>query len=732
MIKPPERVEIPEEEQPRERFARFLAIAIVLSTVGLALIEFAHGYDAKSGDHAGIEAQALGIQAQGASARTTALTHLQIDIFTQAEVERTRAGNAVQDLLTQSTASSNSDSTGPLNEQSRWNALAKLTEDFTPIHEDSPTGPDKDIAFPGVALANAERESTRLSALQDAANEERQAWEARLSQYAVILTLFAVAIYLFGLSLTLQTGVRRIITGLAVVLVVSGTLWGAGMQISRPGQAAPAVADDYANARLGFLTAHTHEDLQKVDALYSKVIDERPTYSQAYVDRSSVRFEMGSPEFPYSNITSLTTGDALRSSTQDIQKAYDLGLRTFFVLNNLAANDLLLGIQNNDLSLVRRAQDLTQQGIAIDSSQPLLYSNLAGARLLLGDTAGARHAFDDEIDRTLYSGEDHHRRVDPGQSYTNEQLSGTLTGLELIGSKRSDLKQAVDEARNQLVGGLLGKGAGRDLSVQKLAVEVHPSDLRWTASIPGFDPNQDTLVTQWYRNDPGKMGWAAINQVSGIKSKNIQPDADVGADGYFGYDLFINATTTCTAPGSYRVDVYVNGKLSTSASSANQNGDLQASFLRGAGVAICRPKDWTHDNEDFIRGLDDAYMSPDKHHGVVVYRIQNPDVRLGTDDKSRATLYRDALLGENNVVSIVPTQLADSRSDPSPPQAFLPSEKGTTVAYMVSSTSLQKVLVGSGVAFDGSVVVGLVFGPPGDFDRGGNAAALFDAMVLTG
>lgn len=728
MIKPPERVEIPEDEAPRERFARFLAVAIVVSTLLLALVEFAHGYDSQREDSAAVDAQRYGAQRLGAATRADDLARTDLQIFGIAEDERTRAGNQAQiglnrivvDALANTDASNDPQFTNVLATDKRYNALAALTEKLTTIDEGSTYGPDHDPGFPGRDLSQATMESEKLFAQQDAANEEREAWEGRLSQYAVLLTLLAVAVYLFGLSLTLQAGVRRIITGLAVALVLVSAGWGGGLQLVRPSRAPDAAADAYAHGRVDALTALTVADLKKAEAELSQAISLRPTFAEAYVERAGIRFIEGSPEFGQNGIISITSSDALHESTADLQKAYDLGLRTFELLNNLADGDILVGLYDNDASYYQKAIDLTNQGLAVDDSNPLLYGNLGQAKLLIGDQAGAGSAFDQMVDRTLYIGEKHTPRDD--SFFEQEELSGMLTALQLDADHRPDLAGQVKTLKEHLVAAIHPPKKTTPVAIQDAQAQVFPSTLQWTGTIPSLTAD-DTVSVQWYHQDPQKLGWGAIGGTSGVYTP--QPNGPPGE--YYDLHRFVLDTGGCTIPGRYRVEVYVNGHLSATAEADADSSVLQPALSRSMGVALCIPKGWVHDDSDFIRGLGDAWTSPDKSHGAAMLRFEKPDPSIGSDDTSRAIAYRDELI-PSYFDHVMPQGLKPTTSITPQTQYFL-GLNSQTVVYETDGNG-NEALVGCGVNTDGSIIVGVIYGPTDDFGSSQIGQHVFDGLLL--
>ncbi len=64
----------------------------------------------------------------------------------------------------------------------------------------------------------------------------------------------------------------------------------------------------------------------------------------------------------------------------------------------------------------------------------------------------------------------------------------------------------------------------------------------------------------------------------------------------------------CLPEGSYRVELYVNGRLAAEASTTTDFGDLDAFMARDLTMAFCHPSDWVR-REDRLPGLIDGFQS---------------------------------------------------------------------------------------------------------------------------
>jgi hypothetical protein len=727
MMRPPERVDVPEEHEMRERFARMLAILIVVATLGVAALEFLHSVADKNADHAGVEAQKLGVQRQGELVRADDAVRSQVDTFAYGELQRARGGNAFQQFLLPNIQQGSAEAKLLQLEETRWTQLADLTGKLTDIKADSSTAPAQDLAFPNLAVSQKQRESNRLFALQDASNELRGKWQNRVGLLSVILTMFAVAIYLFGLSLTLHAAIRRGLVGLGLLLVAVGTVWTLALQFGVPTAAPEQAADEYADGVTALATFYAQPGdtgLRAADRHFSKAIELRPTFAQAYVQRSQVRFLLGSPQRSDS-VVSITTNDALRAQGDDLRHAYDLGNRDKLLLNNLAANSLLLAIHQNQAGEYASAQTYLDAALHLDDNDPLLYYNRGLSLLGQGKTDAARAAYQAAVERTLYTDPAAKTaRNDPAREQA--YVGGALTPLDLLASQRTDLTTQVRAIKELIVNGVDNrKGqSGGDAKLSNMALQVFPGELQWTGTITGYS-TKDEVSTQWYYQGPQKLGWSVLSPVSGDRSPTS--DSTGGPDDYFTITRYLQATGQCLQPGGYRVEVYVNGHLAGTAQKDSTIPALTAAGMADVGASVCHPADWKPDQNNVLRGFSSGLHSGDGAAGIYVLRFQNPSVPAGTDHRTEAKAFRDQFF---SLPGFLPSA-ANPQLDTETTSPYFLGLSGANEAYYTYSGG--QLRIGSGVTSDGAVLIGVVFAPndqwQGDHTTGD---AIFNSMISLG
>ena len=752
MMRPPERVEIPEEEElHRERFARILAVLIVIATLGVATAEYLHSIADKYADQSGVSAQKLSIIRQGQLVRAADAQRASIDNFAWAEQQRTEHANAFQEYLAPSVAQGSSQAAQLMLAEDRWSTLADLTGSLTNLKAGDVTSPEGDPRFPNALLSDAQRDSDVTFAVQDAFNLLRADWQSRAGLLSVVLTLFAVGTYLFGLSLSLQENVRRYLVGLGVALVAVGAVSTAALEFLNPTspsalceikatdvsecdrsnsniQAAHAYADGV-HALNTFYTQPGIQGLQQADDAFTTAIRDRPRFAEAYLQRSQVRFLMGSPQGA-GIVASLASSSSLQMQGADLQQAYDLGLRDKLTLNNLAANRLLQAITQNNSGDYGDAASFVSDAIALDPNDPALYFNKGLALLGQGNAAAARQAYNDAVAHTLYT--DVGAKTKRGDPAAEEvYVADALTSLDLLGARRADLAGQVAATKQALVNGVDHQGGtGTQAKAGNVQLSVFAGQLEWTADIDNFDPSMDTVSTQWYYQDPGKLGWSVIPSVSGLS----QPQADASAGAANAFFLLVNyikPTQACLQPGRYKAEIYIDGVLAGSATADATQPVLKAEPMPDLALSFCAMPGWTLDDNNFLRGFSTGFKSQDAAAGAYFYLLQNPQEPAGTSVTDQERHWRDELLGPGGLaLSVLPSDAGTpTQTNEQTSVNNLGIDNETETDYSYSGGELK---IDTAVTSNGAIVAAFVFAPSDQWSANQPVpVTLFKSIVAT-
>jgi hypothetical protein len=691
--------DIPEEvhEPPAGRIAHLLAVAMVAATLGIAATELVSQYDGSQLAAAGAIAQQYGVQREGATQRGVEAALVKLDRVALTEEQRMRQALAFQDSLRQGGGQSAAAAAS-------WQRLLQTSEKLSDI---SPADlPDQDRRFPNRLLVEQQVTAAQLLAQQDAATAQAYAWQVRLSRYAVITTLFAVCLYLFGLGLTLRGGTRAAVAALASVFFVVAFGWGAQMQFTRPSAIDDLAASEYALGQQAENLAASEGGAAQLHAAYdhySKAIALRPEFSLAYQARAGVDFLLGSPQQDSGGFPSITSADALSAQRGDLQRAYDIDRRTkqadAGIDNDLAFAEILTAERNNDTTSYSRALDHLQQAIALDDVEAIPYYNSGLVLLGMGRSGEARTQYQKAVERTVH---DISAGVARDSFYQEALVASALTDLEMLAQHRGDLSSQVTATKELIVAGVQGRGDGTDRSVDTTSLVVTASKLVWAAPIPELGSN-DVVSQQWYRKAPQGDAWVADPSVSGVAAPfdMAQLDATLPPGTQASLSDYVLQASQCVAPGSYRVELYVNGHLHRSNSMDGGIQGMAPARLTDLGTALCHPDTWKADSDANIWGFVQGFVSPDARSRVYMLRFQGAASQGST---ATADLIDESLSALSGWLPDTP-QFADYPSA-SPYFMDLPSPLEKEYAYSGGT-----VHAAAGITPDHSVVVALLFKP---------------------
>jgi len=701
--------DLPSSDELVDSFARRIAVAIAVATFLAAIVGFLQHQASAENGAASLRAQRYAIEATGTLVLTQERARVTVNAWATSLEQRVHAANLSQELLYV-----------PESEKARlearrkeWISLAEHTEQLSGITRDSPEGPDMDPTFPSRLLVSSGREAIRLEALQDAANEVGGLWSNQATVYTAVLAILAVALYLLGFSLTI--GVRRAKRLFAVAgvgLVVVAGAWTATQVAASPRAPADEAADAYADGMVALGVAFDRSGLEAAERELSRAIELRPTFARAYLGRSSARFRMGSPQ--QEGFLSVISDEALAASSDDLARAYELGLDDTALMADLGFQRFLQGLHGNDEARLRESIDFSTRAIARAGDDPVPHFNLGVALLAAGRIDEARAAYADGIARTIY--------VDLAAGTLREEpytemtyVAGALTDLGILAAQRTDLQAVVDELRSTIVGSVAREAAGPagstggKAAVGRLAADVFPSLVQWRGDVTNLDGAADTLTVVWSRKDPGGTDWAVLPEVSALDvtpTENVDP-----SDGtHFGLARYIGATVPprCLPDGTYRVELFVDGRPVGTAEATTSSGSFEAFAARDLGAALCRPADWTPDPGREL-GTAAGYLAPDGDKGVGIVHLQVPT--LPGDQGELVVKMIDAAIG-----GLEPTLGSTPTYD---------EASGTGENYFMGLSDTRwrwydyeggYVRIGAGLDPDGGIYIGYVYGPVAWFD----------------
>jgi hypothetical protein len=743
-IEPPDPVE---HYEARDLFSRIVIVLIALTTVAAGATGYFHSRDATETDRVGVRAQELGVEAAEARVLGQQAAQTEFEKFELAQEELTQRAASMQRERFEALNTRVGNTAVPDPEVQRWAQLAERTGAQTEISEAGRYGPARDPSFPDLYFTSKQRDYWRLWALQDGTNEEYAAWKRHEVSYTTALTLFAVALYLFGLSVALRLRVTLYLAGLATVLVATGAVLAERTAATPPAPTSEHAADAYADGMVAFDLAKDPAAYRQAWQFFDQAVKARPGFAQAYSDRGDAAFQAASPQVM--GEPAITTPAAARAAADDHETAYTLGLRTAGLLWNLGYEKFHVALNAATYAdaqrLLAESIRFTNEGIAADPSEPTLRFNLGVAEVAAGHPHEAGDAFRAGVAATLaWAG--HNWRYT--RSAQNEFVGGALTDLNrllyarvLTSSPRARemLALNVRESKEYIVGSVSGRSAwpavpsdaGSGAPSVSTFVEPLPAGLRWYASLPDFHRGHDTLSVQWYYQDPNRLGWSVLTDVSQLNTRGLFRSARADRKGYLYSEVRYLGNTTpprCVQAGEYWVELYVNGQLVNSGPPAPQKVDplaTQAAVWRDLNAAACIPQDWEPWPAETTRGLDVGYRSPEHDSGMVVARFHHP----WAPDTDAATRRRVAAGYLNYTLRALNGGAAVRAWTPPPSSQEYLSLQSMDQSW--SQAGGRRMVAQTGVAEDGAVLVCAVFGPP-EFFQEVQAWAIFNSFTTFG
>ncbi len=262
--------------------------------------------------------------------------------------------------------------------------LMRLTAGFSPLLQ-APYLTDPIDGSPDLAqyYADKEYEPVYWQQQRDAAALSNSQWNTKAAAYVSVLTLFAVALFLFGIAVTIGGRLRGGFVALGVLMAIAATGWMLVMAVSpvraRSDAAMQAMAHGHVDVyRGGILRGWRENDAAMqyfqsgIDQLNAALkID--PSYGEALSERATAYLQAGEQR----QLERQDASQFLQYAIDDYHAAIEQGDESVNALWNLGWAYFLLGDQPASLSWTERAIEKAPQQIG-------LYLNKALALRALG------------------------------------------------------------------------------------------------------------------------------------------------------------------------------------------------------------------------------------------------------------------------------------------------------------------------------------------------------------
>jgi tetratricopeptide (TPR) repeat protein len=725
-----------------DRFGRAIAIVTVAATLCAAWTAVLQANAIRHHDEAAARAQELAAETLGVRSTSEGAARVQLERFELADQQRARAALARQELLFATGSRARELHT----QEVQWDDIAKQTDaqsnsiaeqdNAKPLVASGPFGPSSDATFPLRYLAQSRFESYVLSAERQGANRKATRAESQYSAFAVSFTMLAIAVFLFGYSLTPHGRPRRrLFAGTASAFVVVAATYAIVTTLKAPTEPPKAAAEAYAAGQVAADSSHPAQAVEH----FTKAIKLDPGFADAYVGRADAAFLASAPQALGSG-ASVTTSDALEKVIADERKARSLGVRDPLFYAELGSDLLALGLHNHDRGNLEEAASLLAKAAKQNQTDPQTTYDLGAARVALGRYAAADQAFEQAVERTMFVEGEHgakpERRDDPVSE--EEDLSVGMQDLQNVADRSGgDVAKHAEEAKQKLIeetaklriaeealarGQAAPKPGGEGGAAPQLqGVKLQLAPAATFFQIPaqeGFDPTKDRLSAQWYFQDPKRLGWSVLSEVSSVSEDPLPKGA---SPTYHERGPYLGLTTpaACLPAGQYRLELYVNGKLAFTGNKS-MNVPRKAASLRGLGAGLCMPSDWRQSSKR-MPGLVDGYRSPDGSSGSYVFSLSPALIGAGqiTSAAEASRILDRVLVRFRDLLPQTPTNPQAGGPDvPNLPGALIRS-------YRLGSG---RMLAAIGQTPDQQLLVELVYGPQPTF-ADGTASSIFSSLA---
>jgi tetratricopeptide (TPR) repeat protein len=274
---------------------RLVAILVILVTLLGAVFAFLHTQAGSREASAARESQASSIQAMShtiAAERRKARNNLAYELSTDQDWLGYSLGEAAQ---------AGGEAAAYLRALARaHDAASKEAARHAPVLADETFSTNGGVDW---TRFDEEQQRTAYGAAQfeKAYAEQREGWSRKSSEYVTVITVFAVSLFLLGLSLTVQNGARRTLMGIGVAVALAGAAWGASIwarSVEEPSRDAVAAYVD------GLIALQRADYSEVMDASqrrrtltyavtrFTDAVELRPTYADAFMDRAAAHFEL--------------------------------------------------------------------------------------------------------------------------------------------------------------------------------------------------------------------------------------------------------------------------------------------------------------------------------------------------------------------------------------------------------------------------------------------------------
>ncbi len=556
-----------------------------------------------------------------------------------------------------------------LDQLEHWNRLLNGLSDYNKGLKrrfTSEWGPEQDRNFPRKMVNLGRKNSERAFAMSDANNELSLLWQRRATTYLAMLTLFAIALYLFGQALSMgRTRDAFILVVFSCCLVLYSFSYGVYMswefRTAKKHDARPEcrsgekpdedpvqdAARHYAEGRTLYEgSSDDPEQLAKAAREFGCAVDVRPTFAMGNFYYALLTQLSKTPQLNESGFVSITSKQSLPIITEHEQQALKMieqqGLKPPVSPQvDYGFDSILEGLVQGDRKKVERGITETRKAIALDDADPVPKFNLGLGLLADGKKQEAL---------TVYE-----QAMKQGLERQGAVVAGAITDLDIlhrycggIHEKAIDCqeieRQVIPRLKSEMIAAAWPPKEHSRVSLHPKTVDLQltatTSSLSWRAPEPYLDKDRDVLSVLWYAYNPEWDTWRVLPAVSGAADWKLDYQ---GMASDFRSVLFTTWGRTCVTDGNYRAELYVDGELAGTQDITTQHGKLLPVVFPTLNLAMCYPQSWSSwESRDpqpssFVKG----YTDDAGRRGVFLFTYLNP--RQQPDDVSKDNYLKQAV-----------------------------------------------------------------------------------------
>jgi tetratricopeptide (TPR) repeat protein len=624
-----------DEEAPT--YKRIIALVVVLITLFGSVVAYLQSVESNQEDVAARDAQRDAITGLGAQVDASAAFASDLRIGTEVDVQLQRE---VLNAGRVNALNGDPNSDVHLAAAEQFAAARAAIAALTPIDLGDPS-----TIFTDLAAGNESADAARLQQVVEADRANDHGGKA--DSYVAVLTVLAVALFLLGLSLTVQGRTRYVLAAPGVVIALVCVAWTVLIATSGVTQVSQRAVELVAEGQ----RLQDGGDFEGAIDAYTQAIDDSPDFAAAFARRADARFQQGSAQIGQTGFISITSEEALEDAVDDTEEALARGAGDDVAT---LADAAFIFYLDRDFG---RSVELSEQALELNDSLAPVWFNLGVAELAQGNERAAERAYR-EGRQVLADA--------PDEATRSQVLAGARTDLSIL---RDLLDDDELEDVDALIESIEGELAAFEASFTELECPAEPcpvaEDVDDDTEISDLELVADgALVQATYRLDGAPVN-APITTVWYVRTDEEIPFQQtafplqltrVGDGGVVASTTLPSFDPPCPLPGEYLVRAYAGQRFLGEASASVAAGVLEGPFALQEddleGFTTCVPASFTVQRSD-VSDID-AFTSFAGEDFVVGVNV-TPGAVLDTGDtqgNARAILAQTLGIDESDLVGV--------------------------------------------------------------------------------